>query len=97
MFIPQPYLLFLGDVTDPLAAKTARGIQVWRPEQCVGEMRLPGCTVSLGLDELNIAAAKAVDIPYYYIPFNGAEPDPAVVDTFLKTITAPGVQPAFIH
>jgi protein tyrosine phosphatase (PTP) superfamily phosphohydrolase (DUF442 family) len=47
--------------------------------------------------EANIAAAKAVDIPYYHIPFNGAEPDPAVVDTFLKTITAPGVQPAFIH
>ncbi|TKI04887.1 N-acetyltransferase DgcN [Martelella alba] len=59
MTIPQPYLLFLGDVTDPLAAKTARGIAVWRPEQCVGEMRLPGGTVSLGLDELTIAAAQA--------------------------------------
>jgi len=45
----------------------------------------------------NIAAAKAAGIPYYHIPFNGAMPDPAVVDTFLKTITAPGVQPAFIH
>ena len=45
----------------------------------------------------NIAAATAAGIPYYHIPFNGATPDPAVVDTFLKTITAPGVQPAFIH
>ena len=45
----------------------------------------------------NIAAAKAAGIPYYHIPFNGSAPDPAVVDTFLKTITAPGVQPAFIH
>lgn len=59
MLIPQPYLLFLGDVTDPLAAKTARGIQVWRPEQCVGESRLPGCTVSLGLEQLDIATAVA--------------------------------------
>jgi uncharacterized NAD-dependent epimerase/dehydratase family protein len=59
MNIPQPYLLFLGDVTDPLAAKTARGISVWRPEQCIGEMRLPGGTVSLGLDELDIATARA--------------------------------------
>ena len=59
MLIPQPYLLFLGDVTDPLAAKTARGIQVWRPEQCVGEMSLPGCTVSLGLETLDIVSAKA--------------------------------------
>jgi protein tyrosine phosphatase (PTP) superfamily phosphohydrolase (DUF442 family) len=45
----------------------------------------------------NIAAAKAAGIPYYHIPFSGAKPDPAAVDTFLKTITAPGVQPAFIH
>lgn len=45
----------------------------------------------------NIAAAKAAGIPYYHIPFSGAKPDPAVVDTFLKTITTPGVQPAFIH
>jgi protein tyrosine phosphatase (PTP) superfamily phosphohydrolase (DUF442 family) len=43
------------------------------------------------------AAAKAAGIPYYHIPFSTAAPDPAVVDTFLKTITAPGVQPAFIH
>jgi len=47
--------------------------------------------------EGNIAAAKAADIPYYHIPFSAANPDPAAVDTFLKTITAPGVQPAFIH
>ncbi len=47
--------------------------------------------------EGNIAAAKAAGIPYYHIPFSGAAPDPAAVDTFLKTITAPGVEPAFIH
>jgi protein tyrosine phosphatase (PTP) superfamily phosphohydrolase (DUF442 family) len=45
----------------------------------------------------NIAAAKVADIPYYHIPFSASAPDPAAVDTFLKTITAPGVQPAFIH
>jgi uncharacterized NAD-dependent epimerase/dehydratase family protein len=59
MLIPQPYLLFLGDVTDPLAVKTARGIHTWRPEQCVGQLRLPGSTVSLGLDDLDIPAAVA--------------------------------------
>ena len=47
--------------------------------------------------DANIAAAKAAGIPYYHIPFNGQSPDPAVVDTFLKTIATPGVQPAFIH
>ena len=47
--------------------------------------------------EGNIAAAKAASIPYHHIPFSTAAPDPAAVDTFLKTITAPGVAPAFIH
>ena len=47
--------------------------------------------------DANIAAAQAAAIPYYHIPFSTAAPDPAAVDTFLKTITAPGVQPAFIH
>ena len=47
--------------------------------------------------EGHTAAAQAAGIPYYHIPFSSTAPDPAVVDTFLKTITAPGVQPAFIH
>ena len=47
--------------------------------------------------EAHTAAAKAADMPYHHIPFSSAAPDPAAVDTFLKTITAPGVQPAFIH
>ena len=47
--------------------------------------------------EKHTAVAKAVGIPYYHIPFSVTAPDPAAVDTFLKTITAPGVQPAFIH
>jgi protein tyrosine phosphatase (PTP) superfamily phosphohydrolase (DUF442 family) len=47
--------------------------------------------------EVHTAAAKAAGIPYYHIPFSSSAPDPAAVDTFLKTISAPGVQPAFIH
>ena len=47
--------------------------------------------------EEHTAVAKSVGIPYYHIPFSVTAPDPAAVDTFLKTITAPGVQPAFIH
>ena len=43
------------------------------------------------------AVAMAAGIPYHHIPFSASSPDPAAVDTFLKTITAPGVQPAFIH
>jgi uncharacterized NAD-dependent epimerase/dehydratase family protein len=59
MQIPMPYLLFLGDVTDPIAAKTARGIYVWRPEACVGQYRLSQEAVSVGLPDMDIATAKA--------------------------------------
>jgi protein tyrosine phosphatase (PTP) superfamily phosphohydrolase (DUF442 family) len=47
--------------------------------------------------EASTDAAKAADLAYYHIPFSASAPDPAAVDTFLTTITAPGVQPAFIH
>jgi uncharacterized protein (TIGR01244 family) len=43
------------------------------------------------------AAAKKANIPYYWIPFNGAKPDPAVADRFLDVVTAKKNQPAFIH
>jgi uncharacterized protein (TIGR01244 family) len=47
--------------------------------------------------EGHAAVAKAAGIPYHHIPFSASAPDPAVVDTFLKTMSTPGVQPAFIH
>ena len=43
------------------------------------------------------AAAKAAGINFIHLPFSGATADPAVVDQFLKIITEPGNQPAFIH
>lgn len=43
------------------------------------------------------AAAKAAGLLYIHIPFNGASPDPAVADHFLKAITTKGTEPAFIH
>src|SRR6476469_5198130 len=43
------------------------------------------------------AAAKAAGITFVHIPFNGSAPDPAVADTFLKEVTKPENEPAFIH
>jgi uncharacterized NAD-dependent epimerase/dehydratase family protein len=51
--IPRPYLLFLGDMTDPLDQKTAAGIHEWRPEWCAGQFRLTPETNSLGLIDMN--------------------------------------------
>ncbi|MCE3289790.1 MAG: nuclear protein [Caulobacter sp.] len=57
--IASPYLLYLGAATDPLAVKTARGVAEWRPDRCLGQLRLEGCTVSLGLADLTVAEAVA--------------------------------------
>lgn len=59
IMIHKPYLLFLGDVEDFLAAKTAAGIAHWRPDDCVGQRRLPGCRADLGLQDLDIEQALA--------------------------------------
>ncbi|MEN5118675.1 DUF1611 domain-containing protein [Luteimonas sp. TWI662] len=57
--LPQPYLLFLGDVTEPGFAKTAIGLRDWAPEHCVGEWALPAATVSTGLPSMTPAQAYA--------------------------------------
>lgn len=55
--LKTPYLLFLGDAPDQLAAKTAQGVRDWRPEFALGQMRLANCKADLGLDEMDIAQA----------------------------------------
>lgn len=59
MDIERPYLLFLGDVGDALAAKTALGILDWRPDWCLGQLRLPGCRADAKLPEMTPAVAVA--------------------------------------
>ncbi|SON56256.1 hypothetical protein HDIA_2715 [Hartmannibacter diazotrophicus] len=57
MEIKRPYLLFLGDVKDSLAAKTGLGIVDWRRDWCLGQYRLPGCMADAKIDDLSIAEA----------------------------------------
>lgn len=57
MQLQTPYVLFLGDAHDHLAAKTAAGIAQWRPQSCVGQIRLAGCQTSVGLSDMTIADA----------------------------------------
>jgi uncharacterized NAD-dependent epimerase/dehydratase family protein len=57
--LKTPYLLFLGDAHDQLAAKTAAGVAYWRPQACVGQFRLPGCHADLGLEDLTIEQAAS--------------------------------------
>ena len=54
-----PYLIFLGDITEPAYAKTAMGLRDWAPERCVGELALGGSAVSVGLPKLSPSEAHA--------------------------------------
>ena len=59
MEIARPYLLFLGDVPDALAAKTAIGIVDWRKDWCIGQVRLPGCAADAGLADMTVGEGAA--------------------------------------
>ncbi|MFT5087847.1 MAG: putative NAD-dependent epimerase/dehydratase family protein [Candidatus Latescibacterota bacterium] len=56
--LKQPYLLFLGDAADQLAAKTANGIARWRPEWCVGQLRLTDCKADIGLPDMSLEEGR---------------------------------------
>jgi uncharacterized protein (TIGR01244 family) len=51
----------------------------------------PGANV-----EQEEAAAKAVGLRYFHVPFNGS-PDPMAAEQFLNAITSAGAEPAFVH
>ncbi len=57
--LKTPYLLFLGDAKDALAAKVAQGIRDWRPDNAVGQMRLAGCVADLGIPDMTIEESMA--------------------------------------
>ncbi len=56
--IQTPYLLFLGDAPDPLAAKVAQGIRDWRPDVSVGQFRMSGCKADMQIPDLTLEQAR---------------------------------------
>ncbi len=60
--IQHPYLLFLGDAPDQLAAKTAQGVAHWRPDWCVGQYRLEDCKADLGLPDMSLEQAAEAGV-----------------------------------
>lgn len=55
--IRTPYLLFLGDAPDNLAAKVAQGIADWNPDSVVGQFRMEGCNADVGVPDVSLAEA----------------------------------------
>ena len=62
MDIQHPYLMFLGDAPDRLAAKTAQGVADWRPEWCLGQYRMEGCNADLQLPDMGMEQAAEAGI-----------------------------------
>ena len=47
--------------------------------------------------EASRAAAQAAGLKYIHLPFNGANPDPKVLDDFLAAVADKSNQPVFVH
>jgi uncharacterized NAD-dependent epimerase/dehydratase family protein len=88
--IPGPYLLYLGNVTDELAAKTARGIVYWRPSVAIAELAEPGCKVSVGLPKMSSsdAAKKGARTAVIGFANAGGVIDPATIAFCVDALNA---------
>tara|TARA_R110002096_G_scaffold309403_1_gene503897 strand:- start:17577 stop:18584 length:1008 start_codon:yes stop_codon:yes gene_type:complete len=65
--IKAPYLIFLGEETDRLYAKTGSGMVDWRPELCKGQLSLIEDGLDLGLPKLSIEEAVEAGVKSFVI------------------------------
>lgn len=73
-----PYLILIGDNEDPTYAKTGFGIVQWKPERVAGQLRFPGCKISLGVPDMTIDEAVEAGVKSLVIgvaPVGGNVPD----------------------
>lgn len=88
--LAAPYLLFLGSEKSPTYAKTAAGLAYWRPELCMGQLRLTSDTITLGLPDFDVVAAAANGAKTLVIGtavIGGAIPD-AWIDVLVEALHA---------
>lgn len=78
MNLAAPYLLFLGSAQGNLEIKTALGLAQWCPGKCLAQWRLPDCSVSAGLVDMNPAQAVAAGAQSLVI---GTAPSGGVLNT----------------
>ncbi len=57
-----PYLVFFGDVSEPVNAKTGLGIAHWSADRCAGQFTMPGNELDSGLPELSIDEALCAGV-----------------------------------
>lgn len=90
MKIKSPFLLFIGDATDPLSIKMAQSAADWSPKKCVGEYRLSGCAVSTGLSPMSIEQAVNAGAKSFVLGFanSGGTLSPEWVPAIIQAMDA---------
>jgi len=82
--LPAPYLLFLGDVTEPGYAKTGLGLAEWARDRCVGELDFAGTVVTTGLPRMS--AADAVVAGARSVVIGVANPGGVIADSWIAPL-----------
>lgn len=88
--IDGPWLIFMGDAVSQLHAKTGHGLHDWRPENCLAQLRYPGCVADLRLPDMPPAQAHAAGARSLVIgiaPVGGGI-KPEWVQTFIEAMEA---------
>jgi uncharacterized NAD-dependent epimerase/dehydratase family protein len=73
-----PYLVLIGDLTDPTYAKTGFGLVQWQPDRVAGQLRYAGCTLDLGVPDMTVPEAVKAGVKSLVIgvaPIGGTVPD----------------------
>jgi len=87
MSLRRPYLLFIGDARDDLAAKTAHGIVDWRRDWCVGKLSLPGCKAT-NIDLPEVSIDEAVEKGAGTLVVGVANAGGVLPETWVETLVA---------
>ena len=90
MNLPSPYLLFIGNATDPLSIKMAKSAADWSPDMCVGEYSLPGCSVTTGLPAMTIEEGAQQGAKAFVLGFanSGGVLDPSLIASIITALEA---------
>ena len=76
--LTPPYLVLIGDLTDPTYAKTGFGLVHWQPALVAGQLRFAGSTLDLGVPDMTVSEALRAGVKSLVIgvaPIGGVVPD----------------------
>mgnify|MGYP001816331125 FL=1 len=76
--LQPPYLILIGDLTDPTYAKTGLGIVDWQPDLVAGQLRFAGSGIDMGVPDMTVAEAVGAGVKSLVIgvaPIGGVVPD----------------------